>query len=443
VNGTRDTGATVRIPRDPALIGLASLLDRRWFAGAVSSRLLSPGVEPGGCLPLYTRYKPGTNAIVVCSLTIPGAPAPLLVQGKCFAADDFERAREKAVNTGWSDPLVGAPFAICESERILLLAFPNDPVLDGLRFATHPKRMQRAIYAHIDELPEEHWRISDRRLVITPLRFKPEKRAVLRLDTRAVERATGEKRPFRLYLRVDADGRGAHDITVLDHIHRELSAHPIVHCPRPVAYDGDHHLLIVEDAGGAPCVGIANAQAMGSALAALHALPAPTLPGRTFSAHLDGARDTAATVGALDASLAAPAGALLETLMSRAGDAAGPGGLAHGDCHPGQLLLAGERIVLLDFDRCHLGDPASDLGNYLAHADLACLCAGTAPGDEPAAALMSAYTAAGGRRPEARRLALWRSLSLLQLAATPFRTLDPAWPAQTAAVLARGREVLA
>lgn len=441
MNRNGDMNRALRLPNDPALVGLSSLFDARWF-GSAASQLLPDGLAPESCQPVYVRYKPGTNAVAVWSLTIPGQAEPLLVQGKCFAEVDFDAACDKAENTHWSEPALGLPLAVCRTERCLLLAFPNDPVLDGLRFAAHGKRMQRAIYAHVDSLPEADWRISDRRLTIAPVRFKPEKRAVLRLDTRAVNRTSGEKRALRLYLRVDADGRGAHDILVLDHIHRGLSTHPNVGSPRPVAYDAAHRLLIVEDAGGVACTGLDNATAMGTALASLHALPPPALPSRSFAAHLDSARDTVGTVGFLDAALAAPARLLLESLMNSNGDAAGPGCITHGDCHPGQLLLSGDRIVLLDFDRCHLGDPASDLGNYLAHVDMQALRAGRRDDGSTATAVLDAYAASGGRRPGERRLALWRALGLLQLSATPFRALDQEWPELTAAILARGQEAL-
>lgn len=430
------------LPRDEALPGLASLLDVGWFARAVADLLLPAGVEPTACAPLYVRYKPGTNAIAVFAVAVPGFEAPLWVQGKCLGDGDYANARDKALATSWSEPSVGAPVAACDDERVILLAFPNDPALEGLRHATHAKRMQRTVQALVPGLGADEWRVSDSRLAITPIRLKPEKRAVLRLDTRAVAHATGEKRRLRLYLRVDADGRGAHDLAVLDHIHRELAGHPDVAAPHPAGYDGDHRLLVVEDAGGESLAGRHNARAMGVALAALHALPAPALACRPFGAHLDAARETAAMIGALDAQLGGEALRLLESLMDRAGDAAGTPALAHGDCHPGQVLAAPDRVVLLDFDRSHVGDPVADLGNYLAHLDLASLAA-PAVAAPLAAALLESYASAGARRPEPARLATWRTLGLLQLATMPFRALDQAWPARTAALLARAREVLA
>ena len=47
------------------------------------------------------------------------------------------------------------------------------------------------------------------------------------------------------------------------------------------------------------------------------------------------------------------------------------GALVHGDVQPGNLLLQGERVVLLDAEIAHIGDPAFDVGTLLAHLLLA------------------------------------------------------------------------
>ncbi len=41
--------------------------------------------------------------------------------------------------------------------------------------------------------------------------------------------------------------------------------------------------------------------------------------------------------------------------------------LVHADFSPKNVLIAGERIVLVDFETAHYGDPAFDLGFFLSH----------------------------------------------------------------------------
>jgi len=47
------------------------------------------------------------------------------------------------------------------------------------------------------------------------------------------------------------------------------------------------------------------------------------------------------------------------------------GALVHADVQPGNLLLQGPRVVLLDAEIAHIGDPAFDVGTLLAHLLLA------------------------------------------------------------------------
>jgi len=45
---------------------------------------------------------------------------------------------------------------------------------------------------------------------------------------------------------------------------------------------------------------------------------------------------------------------------------AAPVSLVHGDCRPGQFLLVGDSVALLDLDHLGLADAASDVGNFVA-----------------------------------------------------------------------------
>lgn len=47
--------------------------------------------------------------------------------------------------------------------------------------------------------------------------------------------------------------------------------------------------------------------------------------------------------------------------------------LVHADFSPKNVLIAGERIVLVDFETGHYGDPAFDLGFFLSHLLLKCI----------------------------------------------------------------------
>ena len=82
-----------------------------------------------------------------------------------------------------------------------------------------------------------------------------------------------------------------------------------------------------------------------------------------------------------------------------AGLEAGVSALIHRDFYPDQVMVAGDRLHLLDFDLCAVGDPALDAGNFVGHlVEQALRQHGDAGAlDEPAAALVDRFAARAGR----------------------------------------------
>lgn len=88
--------------------------------------------------------------------------------------------------------------------------------------------------------------------------------------------------------------------------------------------------------------------------------------------------------------------------------------LLHRDFYEKQILMKGPQAVLIDFDTLCLGDPALDLGNFIAHLRLAVLQGGTACGD-----LEEAFLSGYGQRDSGdfgRRRAAYTKSTLLRLA---------------------------
>ncbi|HEY2951074.1 MAG TPA: aminoglycoside phosphotransferase family protein [Verrucomicrobiae bacterium] len=106
--------------------------------------------------------------------------------------------------------------------------------------------------------------------------------------------------------------------------------------------------------------------AIGRALAALHSTPV-TLDGITSAADVLG--DVRPRIAELCARFPGETDSLrqLQTQLERQAprDPLAPS-FVHGDLGPAQLIWQAGRIVVLDFDQCRRGDPASDLGNLLA-----------------------------------------------------------------------------
>jgi len=75
----------------------------------------------------------------------------------------------------------------------------------------------------------------------------------------------------------------------------------------------------------------------------------------------------ASQIAPLEPDLAAQVGSILDTIAERADDfEQAPTTFVHGSPSPKQFLVDGQRVSLVDFDGARIGDPAADLGAFMA-----------------------------------------------------------------------------
>lgn len=117
-----------------------------------------------------------------------------------------------------------------------------------------------------------------------------------------------------------------------------------------------------------PASNPAIARRVADALADLHDEPVATARTWSVGDELDMLRERLGRAARERPALAGRIEAVLAACIERAAGlpATPPTGI-HRDFHPGQVLVDGERLVLLDFDLYAVGDPALDVGNFAAH----------------------------------------------------------------------------
>ena len=236
--------------------------------------------------------------------------------------------------------------------------FPDDPKLPGLRAAMDPREVTRVL--------GEGGRSRTR---LTLLRYRPGKRATIRIDVRRDRGAWG------LIGKVYSDQRKAAAVyeealaltRALEHAGRVCVA-------RPEGLVAELGMVVWQRVAGAELEphldtarGVAHVRAAAEALAAVHALPPVSARTRPVTAELERFHRRAMNVARVAPAAGRRLTELATALVERATQVDhAPAGLVHGDCKPSQFRIDGSQLALLDFDHCGLADPASDVGTFLA-----------------------------------------------------------------------------
>ena len=176
----------------------------------------------------------------------------------------------------------------------------------------------------------------------------------------------------------------------------------------------------------------------GAALAALHAQDPDGLPCRMRSAEAAALRGEATWLGCVFPPLAGRAADLTRRLAARLTQESPLDRPIHGDFHARQVLLGDGTATILDLDQAVRGDPAADLGNFVAHLEREVVRGNLPPNRvEPLReSLLDGYRAAT-RRPLPARVELYTAMGLVGLALRFFRYCELNWPERAEAILER------
>lgn len=409
--------------RDAALPGLATLLDPDALLA-----LLRRHAPDRGLVTLrvtYVRYKPGENCLAAfAARTADGAT--MLGYAKTYRDGQsvkLERARTRAEAAGpW-----GTGRFVVDSPLLTVCTFPNDDKLPTLLRVAETDARHRLLRRLLPNAPA----LWDAELRV--LRYKPERRlvgcvsiprspdaprAAIRCYTpRGFGRAGAAQDTLRsgTTLRV-AEVLGKSRSTSAVAL-AWLPGTPLSEAARPVEPDV------------MPLVGVA--------LAELHAQRLSEPHDRSAGVEAAEWRAAAESLRAVHPVVGARASALVEDLTASLPNRASSR-LVHGDFYAQQVVVDGSRIGIIDLDRAGWGDPAIDLGTFIAHLERDVLAGELQPADleTASAALLAGYRSAGGLV-EPRQVGVHTAAALIRLATEPFRTRDPEWPARTEALVDR------
>jgi len=334
-------------------------------------------------LVAHVRFEPGPSGATPphrFSCTVfPSADACRLK----YAEDELnplsESTRRLLAAQGFERPVVRL-----EDPAMIVRAFPVDPLLPGLAHAIDEQDMLPLFAHHLEAC---------RRVGKEPrgfeheiLHYKPRRSCIVQYDIDlglGNGAATGRA---RVYGKVARDDRGERNHAVLQAAWEAAQASGTWRAARPVTYLPEWHLLLQEAVPGrdfryvfaeltpdeiTPAQLALVRRHLGNIVAAVRSLQRAPLDGgpvKSFQRLFDEQAKNLLYLGRTEPHLAAEIGALREELVRVERDTQ-PADLVfcHGDFAHGNVLIDGETVGIIDFDKSGAAEPAFDIAYFLTH----------------------------------------------------------------------------
>jgi hypothetical protein len=403
--------------RDPALPGLALLLDAERLAARLAASLPEAGII--GATPTYLRYKPGTSCIQGLRLHLTTG-GEVQAYAKAYEAGHYAIMRERL------EPLrhptaFGTSRILIDDALVALRLLPNDRELKNLHHLADEQGRARLLQRLLVAAP---WLAEG--TVLEPIRYKPERRFVARLlrggEPVAIIKAYG-KREFAPALAGAAVGVAVGGQPLLGALARR----------RVLAVGWVHGTPLCAVGEGAPT--LAGMRAAGEALARVHMLDLDLPSIRSREDEAAGLLEVAHAVGVICPDLGEGARRLAASIADDLRAAPLRPRLLHGDFSADQVVQAADgSLTFIDWDNAAAGDAAADLGSFIARLEADALEHGSPDSASASDAFRDGYAQL---LPLPRTADLQVAAELLRLATEPFRRRLPEWPRRMTALLYR------
>jgi Ser/Thr protein kinase RdoA (MazF antagonist) len=343
----------------------------------------------------HCKLTPWENVSLALSLALrsnaTGTRLRQIVSGTVYSSIDAARHHWRQESQG--GPPIGphsgnglalASMALVPEMAMVLRVFPYDPGLTGLARATDRTTMTALLATHLPECRDHGWRIGD--LALEPIQYKPGRLCTLRYTVILLHPRHTDSKRVDVFGKVYCNERWRRSYALLEATwHASLRSSGVWCAAQPIAAVGSWRLIVQRAVAGQPFRRMLGDLTKDDAPAEI------TRAERHFDAVARAVRSMQQSrirLGScLDFSaLAACQRANLDPLRRVHGDLAGevhrlrteierlasscPASelaLAHGDFAYGNVIIDGERVGIIDFDRAGQAEPAYDGAYFLTH----------------------------------------------------------------------------
>ena len=303
--------------------------------------------------------------------------------------------------------------------RCLVELFPQDCRLPGLGSLTDVGE----VALHLSKRGMTAALSSTRREVHT-LQYRPHQRCVLRYPLKSVDGHWPGDVIGKVYPRLPKATQAWRAHTFLDT--QSMSG---ITTPKPLCLLGDLNVVLMEHVEGKPLKEVLNgavtgeitaenaARRLAAAMVALHGTTFPGQEIETLQTRMQLFRSRTFNLHHVAPSLAQQVDTQLERIAALAEGCLLPApACIHGECKSSQFVMVDGRMVMLDFDRACLGDPAIDVGHFMAAVHREAMEGARIAARDIAGAFLDAYLERSPDRGLETRSRLFQAASLVRMA---------------------------
>jgi hypothetical protein len=297
------------------------------------------------------------------------------------------------------------------------------------------------------------------RPVITPIRYRPGERHVLRYEIESLETDSGQGQ--RLYAKLYSNAQDAvRAFGIANRVVDWLDSKPEgLQGNRPAAMSQEDGVILYPHAAGTPLSHLlhrsgrwlaAQLQTIGSGLALLHQGPETLqaeLKQNTFDKEAKVVKRASEHIQVLLPETHAKILEIVERTQEQYADLPQEKPtFTHSDFKADHLLATPGGLTLIDFDTCKLADPALDIGKFLADLEWWFTLKGISGVEEAHAELLKGYVGEGvpdqALQARLRRARLFHALILTKIVVRRVPLYKKEWTAMTTQMIDRAAQVI-
>lgn len=319
-----------------------------------------------------------------CRHLVSGRMWPTVDEARAHLLDELGAGHVEDRRPGRDARSWTAAVLVPEIATVLRL-FPADSALSGLCPATDETEMTALLGRTLPECRDEGWRISA--VEYEPVHYKPGRLCTLRYTVALDHPAHPRPRHVELFGKVYRDDRWEQSYETLERTWTAaVASGGAWTAARPIAAVGAWRFVLQSAVAGVRFRQVLadlttdharpdelrqierHLEAVARAVHAMQRAPIGGGPCLDLAALLATQRRNLDYLHEVHAPMAAELGRLRAAIeRAAAATPASPLGLAHGDFAHGNVMLDGERVGVIDFDRMGQAEPAYDVAYFLTH----------------------------------------------------------------------------